>query len=172
MPHRMYLRLSVALLAVAFSSLTHAGQAAITWGDTAAFTDIDPTNTSRQNFTKSLKRSFDDEFSKLAKRLPQGYLFSVHITNIDLAGKVDVVAATNGMKVRSLVGNTHFPQMRFDYKVIDASGAVVLEQTNVQIQDVYFFQSVTSSIASSTNFYYEFQMLETWFKSNVLTKVK
>ena len=172
MTHRINLRLLVALLAVTFSSFTFAGQAAITWGDTTTFTDIDPTNTSRQNFNKSLKRSFDEEFSNLAKRLPQGYLFSAHITNIDLAGKVDIVAVTNGKKVRSLVGNTYFPQMSFDYKVTDANGTIVLEQANVRIQDIYYFQSVTSSIASSTKFYYEFQMIEKWFKADVLTKVK
>ncbi len=167
-----FLKASFVLLILFFTSLANAGQAAITWGDTATFTDIDPTNTSRQNFNKSLKRSFDEEFSKLAKRLPQGYLFSAHITNIDLAGKVDVVAITNGKKVRSLVGNTFFPQMSFDYQVTDATGVVVLEQTNVTISDMYYFQSVTNSIASSTNFYYEFQMIEKWFKADVLTKVK
>ena len=163
-------KISVVFLAMTFANISHAGNAIISWGDTAKFTDIDPTNTSKKNFNKSLQRSFDDELTKLAKMLPQGYRLSMHIHNIDLAGKVNTVAYANGKKVRVLAGNFH-PMMIFDFKVTDSDGAIVLEQNNYKIQDVNYFYSATLAVAASTNFYYEFNMLEKWFKADVLTKI-
>lgn len=164
-------KISVVFLAMTFANTSYAGDAIISWGDTATFTDIDPTNTSKKNFNKSLQRSFDDELTQLAKKLPQGYRLSMHIRNIDLAGKVDTFASANGKKVRTLAGNFH-PMMIFDYKVTDSDGAVVLEQNNYKIQDMNYFYSATNAIAASTNFYYEFNMLDKWFKADVLTNVQ
>ncbi|MBP6300150.1 MAG: DUF3016 domain-containing protein [Arenimonas sp.] len=164
-------KISVVLLAITFANTSHAGEAIISWGDMATFTDIDPTNTSKKNFNKSLQRSFDDELTKLAKKLPQGYSLSMHIRNIDLAGKVNTVASANGKNVRVLAGNFH-PMMIFDFKVTDSGGAIVLEQSNYKIQDLNYFYSALSVVAASTNFYYEFNMLDKWFKADVLTKVQ
>jgi hypothetical protein len=165
------LKTCVVFFAMTFANTSHAGDAIISWADMAKFTDIDPTNTSKKNFNKSLQRSFDDELTRLAHMLPQGYTLTMHIRNIDLAGKVDTFASANGKSVRTLAGNFH-PMIIFDFKVTDSDGAIVLEQSNYKIQDLNYFYSATLAVAASTNFYYEFNMLDRWFKADVLTKVK
>ena len=44
-------KISVVLLAITFANTSHAGEAIISWGDMATFTDIDPTNTSKKNLS-------------------------------------------------------------------------------------------------------------------------
>ena len=162
---------SLMLAALANSSLVHAGEAETTWGNTDKFFDVESTNTNSKNFIKSLKKSFDGEFSSLATRLPEGYLFKVKVNNLDLAGKVDIVALSQGKKYRN-VTSMYYPMINLDYKVIDQNGKVVLEQDDVTIKDGNIMLNTTKVGSSKSNYYYEFAMIQNWFRADILSKVQ
>jgi hypothetical protein len=162
---------SLMLAALTSSSFAYAGNAETTWGNTDKFYDVESTNTNSKNYIKSLKKSFDSEFNSLATRLPEGYVFQVHVNNLDLAGKVDIVALSQGKKYRN-VTSMYYPMINLDYKVMNQSGNVVLEQDDVTIKDANIMLNTTKVGSSKSNYYYEFAMIQNWFRADVLTKVK
>lgn len=162
---------SLMLAVITNSSFVYAGEAETTWGNTDNFFDVESTNSNSKNFIKSLKRSFDGEFNSLATRLPEGYLFKVHVNNLDLAGKVDIVALSQGKKYRN-VTSMYYPMINLDYKVIDQNGKVVLEQDDVTIKDGNIMLNTTKVGSSKSNYYYEFAMIQNWFRADILSKVQ
>jgi hypothetical protein len=161
---------SFVLAAMICSANVCAGEASVTWGDTDKFYDVEQTNGNSANFIKSLKKSFNAEFDNLALRLPDGYVFNVQVNNLDLAGKVDVVALSQGRKFRA-VTDLYFPMINLNYKVKNKEGAVVLEQSGVVIKDPNYLNSTMKIASSKSNYYYEFAMMQKWFAVNILTKV-
>lgn len=145
-----------------------AGEVTVTWSDPAKFTDIVASNSTDKSYRKSIEKALSAEFKAQAAKLPAGQKMSIHITNVDLAGEVDPIPSRAGYRVRVLK-DMYYPQLRFDYRISDASGATVKEQKDVLIKDAGFLAGSGNS-ASRQDFYYERAMIKEWFSKEILTK--
>jgi hypothetical protein len=160
------LQTAVLALALAIPAAAMAGEAKMSLLNPDKFTDIEPGNGTDKSFRKGLERAFTEELSKSAKALPVGQTLEVTFTDIDLAGEVDPVDMPGGYQLR-LLKDVYFPRLQFDYRVLDASGAVVSEQKGVELKDMSYLSGPRSA-TTSTSFYYETRMLRDWFKKTLL----
>jgi len=160
------LQTAVLALALAIPAAAMAGEAKMSLLNPDKFTDIEPGNGTDKSFRKGLERAFTEELSKSAKALPAGQTLEVTFTDIDLAGEVDPVDMPGGYQLR-LLKDVYFPRLQFDYRVLDASGAVVSEQKGVELKDMSYLSGPRSA-TTSTSFYYETRMLRDWFKKTLL----
>ena len=160
------LQTAVLALALAIPAAAMAGEAKMSLLNPDKFSDIEPGNGTDKSFRKGLERAFTEELSKSAKALPVGQTLEVTFTDIDLAGEVDPVDMPGGYQLR-LLKDVYFPRLQFDYRVLDASGAVVSEQKGVELKDMSYLSGPRSA-TTSTSFYYETRMLRDWFKKTLL----
>jgi hypothetical protein len=159
------LQTTVLALVLAVPATAMAGEAKMSLQDPDKFTDIDPGNGTDKSFRKGLVRAFTEELSKSAKALPAGQTLEVTFTDIDLAGEVDPVEVQGGYRLR-LLKDVYFPRLEFDYRVLDASGAVVSEQKGVELKDMGYLSGPRGS-GTSASFFYETRMLRDWFKKTL-----
>ena len=143
-----------------------AGEVSVTWSDPAKFTDIVASNSTDKAYHKSIEKALSAEFKAQAAKLPEGQKMTVNITDIDLAGEVDPVPTRAGYRVR-ILKDVYYPQLRFDYKITNQTGAIVKEQADVTLKDAGFL-SRSGNAASRQDFYYERQMIKTWFGKDIL----
>jgi hypothetical protein len=145
-----------------------AGEVTVTWSDPAKFTDIVASNSTDKAYRKSIENALNAEFKAQAAKLPDGQKMAVNITDIDLAGEVDPIPSRAGQRVRVL-RDVYYPQLRFDYKITGKDGGTVKEQAGVTLKDAGFL-SGSGNASSRQDFYYERQMIKTWFGKDILAK--
>lgn len=162
------LHTAVLALVLAVPATAMAGEAKMSLLNPDKFTDIEPGNGTDKSFRKGLERAFTAELAKSAKALPAGQTLEVTFTDIDLAGEVDPVEVPGGYQLR-LMKDVYFPRLQFDYRVLDASDAVVSEQKGVVLKDMSYLSGPRGS-TTSASFYYETRMLREWFNKTLLPK--
>ena len=146
-----------------------AGEAQVEWQSPQNYTDIVSDDGPQQAFQDSLFSYLGDEFTRQAKRLPEGNVLKVTVTDFDMAGRVE-----NGVReIQAL----WYPQMTLDYQLTDASGAVLSQQQGkVYAQQDYY--NANSAIrqsqqnATSNEFYFEDAMVRQWFYNTFFEKKK
>lgn len=165
-------RMSRALFSIALVAVpaAHAGEAAMTWRNPGAFTDIDSGDAAQKSFSKGVEKAFNAELDELAEQLPKGYRLELDFTDIDLAGEVDPVYLRDYREIR-ILKDVYFPQLSFDYRVLDAGGRQVAGQQGVTVKDMGYLNGPKLG-NSSTAFFYERRMLRDWFRKQVLPTVK
>jgi len=163
-------RLGLMAAALAVPASAQAGEAVVEWKHPEKYTDIRSGDQTVEGMRKSVAKSLGAEFSALAARLPPGYRLSVTVTDLDLAGEVDPVPMRQMNEIRVLK-DVHFPRMVFDYQLMDADGAVLQEQTDVELKDMQYLWSMRTT-RSSESFYAERKMIRDWFNKQILPDVK
>ena len=142
----------------------------IYWDNSKTFKDIDAGVNAQSKFTKRVKRSFNIQLAKLAGHFPKGYRWTIHIHDIDLAGKVTRIYRNDREPLR--VYETFFnPSMTFSYRLLDATGKVIANDKHFKLTDFYvtrypaprFMQRFLS---------YEKHMLKAWFNKVLLPFVQ
>ncbi len=146
------------IMIVAYSAL--AGEAKVTWQNPEKFTDIRSSNESRENFQATVITEFNDMFSELAKKLPDGYVLDVTVTDLDLAGDINGMYRTAGRDIR-IVKELYWPRMSLSYKLTNQANEIVVSGKE-QLKDMGFMSRGRVSAGDST-FYYEEEMLRDWF---------
>ena len=71
-----------------------------------------------------------------------------------------------------LLKDVYFPRLEFDYRVLNASGAVVSEQKGVELKDMSYLSMGSRTASSSGEFYYETKMLREWFNKTLQPKAQ
>ncbi|MES2049170.1 MAG: DUF3016 domain-containing protein, partial [Pseudomonadota bacterium] len=66
---------------IASSVTVFAGEAKVNWQDPEKYTDIRPSNESRDSFKEKVFKEFNAMFASMAKRLPDGYQMEVTVTD-------------------------------------------------------------------------------------------
>ena len=165
------LQTAVLALVLAVPAAAMAGEAKMSLHNPDKFTDIKPGNGTDKSYRKGIERAFGQELSKSAKALPAGQTLEVTFTDIDLAGEVDPVEMPGGYQLR-LLKDVYFPRLEFDYRVLDASGAVVSEQKGVELKDMSYLSMGSRTASSSGEFYYETKMLREWFNKTLQPKAQ
>lgn len=165
-------RMSRALFLTALVAVpaAQAGDAAMTWRNPESFTDLDSGDAAQKSFSKGVEKAFNAELGELAGKLPKGYRLEIDFTDIDLAGEVDPVYLRDYRQVR-ILKDVYFPQLSFDYRVLDAAGRQVAGQQGVTLKDMGYLNGPKLG-NSNMAFYYERRMLREWFGKTVLPAVK
>lgn len=149
------------LLTISFiGGAAYAGETKVTWQDPDKYTDIREGNELRESFREKLFGDFELIFADLAKQLPDGYLFEVTVTDVDLAGEVNWMHGGSTQNIR-IVKNIYRPRISFNYTLTNASQGLVVSGKE-DIKDPNFLSSVGGPAV--TRFGYEERMLKNWFK--------
>ena len=136
-----------------------AGQAKVSWQEPDNYTDIREGNELRDSFRQGLFRDFELLFAALARKLPEGYVFDVTVTDVDLAGEVNGMHWGLWPDIR-VIKALYWPRMSFDYKLTDSTGQM-LASGHEDIKDMAFFERGVQY--RLTRFSFEERMLRDWF---------
>ena len=153
--------LSVILISLGMLGSSEAAQVKINWQDPDKYTDIRPTNETKDAFRQRLFEALDEVFLDNAKALPENYLLEINVTNLDLAGDTNVLHPNNGHDIR-LVKDIYWPRMSLQFSLKNDTGAVVSEgKANLSDMSFLFTHRI---VTSHTGFEYEERMINNWFK--------
>ena len=144
----------------AMTSISIAGEVAVTWQEPAQFTDIRPGNEMSSDLQERMVKELNQVFADLARELPDGYNWSVTVTDVDLAGEVRPIFRRSLNEIR-VVKSSDWPRISFRYELMDAQGRMVASANEV-LNDMSFLLHAGASIGR-TSFKFEERMLRDWF---------
>src|SRR5690606_28219143 len=99
----------------------------VTFSDPEKFTDAaDGARGTAHGREANLEELKDYIVERASKALPEGQRLAVQITDVDLAGEVEPWRSGSAQDIR-IVKDIYAPRIALDYKLTDASGAVVKE---------------------------------------------
>ena len=137
----------------------------ITWQNPEKFRDVKPSNESRKRFRERVFEQLDEYLLELAEQLPDGHKLLITVNDLDLAGQVwpaSFAGLGHSMSDVRVIKSVDIPRMSFQYKLVDASGAVV-QEADVKLKDMSF-QSRHNHFFDSESLRYEKNMLLDWFE--------
>ncbi len=138
----------------------YAGSAKVTWQEPDNYTDIREGNDLRDSFRQALFSEFELLFADLARQLPDGCVFDVSVTDVDLAGEVNPMHFGLWRDIR-VFKPLYWPRMSFDYKLTDGMGQMLVSG-HEDIKDMAFFDRIVQ--LRLTRFSFEQRMLRDWFR--------
>jgi hypothetical protein len=141
-----------------------AGESEVTWTNPDKYTDIKGGNESNTRFKARVFDNFEKHFQKLSEKLPDGQIFKVNVTNVDLAGDVRFDTMDRIRVIRDL----YIPRMKFSYELLNADKSIV-DSGEVNLKDMGFLQ-FSPSRYNTTSFSYEKRMLDKWFLKTFINK--
>lgn len=124
-----------------------------------------PSYENKDAFHSQLKSEFGAVFSTLSKKLRDGLVLEINVTDIDLAGEVqfDITATRSQVRVN---GTTYWPRVNFTYQLKNPEGEIIASGSEILRGMDYLSQSrIPSGI---TSFVFEERMLKEWFKQQVI----
>ncbi|MDO6445154.1 DUF3016 domain-containing protein [Colwellia sp. 1_MG-2023] len=156
--------LSVILIAVSSLFLTFISSAAtseVTWSNPDKYRDVDAGNGHRAKFKAHVFANFEEHFTSLAQKLPEGQTLFIDVQDVDLAGDVH----QNMRRIR-VIKDIFFPRIKFSYKVVD-SGKNELSSGDVNLKDMSFMMG-SNLRYNQDSLGYEKRMLDGWFEKTFL----
>lgn len=138
-----------------------AGEAKVNWLEPDKYTDIRPSNESRDSFKERVFKEFNAMFLALAKKLPDGYQMEVTVTDLDLAGDVNGMYSQFGRDIR-VVKELYWPRMTFFYVLKNEKNEVVGSEKE-DLKDMNFMSTIGIH-SNRGSFEIEEKMLNDWFK--------
>lgn len=143
--------------ALLFAPMTMAATVEMTWTEPGKYRDIKSGEQSRKHFEKRVFKNITEHFEKLAENLPEGYTLKIDVTDIDLAGDVNI----GGIRRIRIVKDLYFPRMKFSYELVGTDSQVVASD-EVNVKDMSFMHSSRLKYENKS-FGYEKKMLDEWF---------
>lgn len=130
------------------------------------FTDLKdsymPTDKGQQAYMDMLREFIQ---RRASKQLPEGQSLSITFTDIDMAGDFEPWRGPSASDVR-IVKAIYIPRLKFNYRVTDASGAVVKEGT-ANLTDLNFQNDLATTIDTSDPLRYEKRLLDDWIRGEL-----
>jgi len=141
------------------SPLSFAADVEVTFTEPDKYRDIrNGNNGTKKNFESRVFRTLEEHWAKLAEDLPKDQKLIIDVTDIDLAGDVNV----GGINQHRIVKNIFFPRIEFSYKLVDANGETVIE-SEIDLKDMSFMTQ--TQLKYRNDFLgYEKKMLDDWFR--------
>jgi hypothetical protein len=136
----------------------------VEWEQPEKYTDVRPTNQSKKSFQKSTFKNIESYLGELADGLPDDHKLVIKVTNLDLAGQVwpaSYAGLGHGSSDVRVIKDHDIPRIYFNYRLLDASGAVI-QQDEVKLKNMTFFDSSTGFFDNDP-VRYEKSMLKRWF---------
>jgi hypothetical protein len=155
------LTLAGAALALAFTAQPAfaAGKAQVQWIEPQNFRDVGFGGWERDRVLKSLGGYFE----QLGRRLPDGQVLKLEVTDVDLAGEVRIRPAG---ELRVLRGGADWPQMALRYTLLSADGRV-LKSGQAELSDMSYLFAARPPQAHEGDFPFEKRMIERWFSEQI-----
>lgn len=142
---------------VSLQSVAYSATSEVTWKDHKKYRDIREGNNNRKSFRERTFKSFEEHFSKLAEKLPEGQVLKIEVTDVDLAGDTLV----GGIDRMRIVKDIYSPRMNFSYQLVNADGSVVVTD-KIVLKDMNFMRSTRLKYRNDS-LGYEKKMLDDWF---------
>lgn len=155
------IRMAGMAVLLAASSLASAG-AKVTYVDTEKMTDVPRFSNDRE----SMEIHFRETIEKLAEKLPAGQQLNIEFRDIDLAG--DQFPRVAIQDVRVLKGRADWPRMDLRYS-IEENGQVI-KSGEAKLADPNYLMG--SNQYNNEQYSHEKQMLEDWFRKEILGKAR
>ncbi len=149
---------AAALLLLASASALAA--ATVTFVDLDKMTDVPHDLHKREDMQFALR----EHFNRLSGQLPAGQVLKVDILDIDLAGEEFPRVAVQDIRV--LKGQADWPRMRLRYRIEQDGNAVASGDS--EISDPGYMMGINRY--SQEAYGYEKQMLDDWFRKDVLKR--
>lgn len=157
-------KLSVILLAVSSLLVTFLSSAAtseVKWTNPDKYRDVDAGDGHRAKFKARIFANFEEHFSLLAEKLPEGQTLLIDVKDVDLAGDVH----QNMQRIR-VIKEIFFPRIEFSYQVLDGNKNV-LTSGDVNLKDMSFMMG-SNLRYNRDSLGYEKRMLDEWFEKTLL----
>jgi hypothetical protein len=152
--------LLIAASAAAAATTAAAANTKVSYVDTAKMTDVPRYASDRE----SMEIHFREHLEQLAEKLPAGQKLKVEFVDIDLAG--DQFPRVAIQDVRVLKGRADWPRLHLRWSV-EQDGNVV-SSGDSKLADPNYLMSVNRY--SNEMYGYEKEMLDDWFRKDVLKK--
>ncbi len=158
---RIVTALTALLLTAAFVS---AAELKIVWQSPDDFRDCDYYHNGGEKSKQIVLKNLEKYFSKEAKRqLPENAVLEMTVTELDLAGDFEPWRGPNWDDIR-IVKEIYPALIEFDYKWMDANGAVVAEGSE-RLRDTLIPRSIIATQMSRTeNYPYIKNLVRTWMR--------
>ncbi len=150
--------LALGLVALQIST-AYAGEVKLTWGNLDQFTDVQEGRDSRDRFRENLMREFADIFNAQAKKLPDGYVMNVDITDLDLAGDIRPSMSSSQIRIMTAI---YWPRMSFTYELRNEK-AEVIANGKEELRDMDYLNRARFP-SGVTHFEFEERMVQDWFR--------
>jgi hypothetical protein len=151
--------LLVGMLMILFITKSNAADAEVTWTNSDKYRDIRSGFDNRKRFKERTFTSFEQHFSVLAEKLPQGLLLKIDVTDIDLAGDVRF---DSNRQIR-VVKDIYFPRLKFSYELLNVDKSLVTSG-DINLKDMSFMLNNNLRYRNKA-LGYEKRMLDNWFKN-------
>ena len=141
----------------------------VEWIEPKSFTDVRQANFSSAKFRKHVFNQLEKHLSKLAKDLPKGQVINFKITDLDMAGSVEpasIIGLSSSMEDVRVMRNIDIPRIKFEYELVDASGAVI-KSAEVKLKDMNYLNDIRFS-SRNKPYEHEKRMLSKWFSKNII----
>ena len=155
-----YLMLFVLLLPLpALSAI----EVQVNWLNPDGYSDIRGAGESRERFRKRLFRNLEEHLQKLGDGVERDGRLEISVTDLDLAGRVEI----GGHGEARVITEITPARIRFEYRLVDASGQLVKEGN----EKLMGGSSSLRSTGSSRNepFAIEKALFTRWFRKAVAT---
>lgn len=129
----------------------------VIWSDYKNYRDIDEGNEGRKQFRERTFKEFEQHFAQLAVTLPADHTLKITVTDVDLAGDINV----GGINRIRIVKQLYSPRMNFSYQLNDANGTTI-QADEVVVKDMNFMSGNSLKYRNKT-LGYEKKMLDEWF---------
>lgn len=159
---KKFIRMAGVAVLLAAAGLANAGTAKVTYVNTEKMTDVPRFATDRD----SMEIHFREHLQRLAEQLPAGQQLTVEFLDIDLAG--DQFPRVAIQDVRVLKGQADWPHMHFRYS-IEQDGKVI-KSGEPKLADPNYLMGTNRY--NNEMYSHEKQMLEDWFRKDVLGKAR
>lgn len=160
----MTLVCGVSLLLMA--PFAQAGEIKVKWFEPENYTDMKGADESDKRFQKRAFKQFDKHFAKLAKKLPEGVVLNLKVTNVNLAG--DVRYNFNLHREIRLVKDVYWPSFEFEYQL--SQNNELIEKGEAEIKDMSFMVR-GNRMSRHESLRFEKRLFNEWFEEQVQTRV-
>jgi hypothetical protein len=151
---RILLAAAAAATLLAAGSAQAVGRAEVSYVQPERFSDAGFGSVERERTLKVLSQHFD----RLAKRLPDGQVLKVEVTDVDLAGEVDTLSV-HRLRVMGQLPDAPRMNLKFELR----QGSQVLAQGEEQLIDLAYSLGSLRMRHHTGPLPYEARMLERWF---------
>lgn len=139
------------------SFVAFAGTSEVVWSHYEKYRDIDSGQESRKYFRERTFKEFEKHFAKLSKKLTQGLILKINVTDVDLAGETRK-GSINQFRV---VKEIYYPRINFSYEIVNTNRSIITSG-EVVLKDMNFMMGANIKYRNKT-LGYEKKMLDTWF---------
>ena len=150
---------AMAAIGVLHGSARAEGKAEVQWIEPQNFRDAGFGSWERERTLRSL----GEYIERLARRLPDGQVLKLQVTDLDLAGEV-WPRATHELRI--VRGGVDWPHMSMRY-TLTGEGGKTLKSGQADLADMGYLFAGRSASNIDGDFAYEKRMLDRWFSEQI-----